>query len=84
MKLKRPNPKLEAEIKNAVKKMLCPIHNKAATVTMDDENVEIQVQACCLFFKNDVIVVGERIRKDFIYRDLKTRERLERERKKGL
>ena len=36
------------------------------------------------FFKKDVMIVGERLRKDFIYRDEKTRERLERERKKGL
>jgi hypothetical protein len=84
MKLKRPNPALETEIKNAVKKLICPIHRKTAVISMDDENTEVKVDACCPFFKADVMVIGERIRKDFIYRAEKTRERLERERRKGL
>jgi hypothetical protein len=81
--LKRPNKKLEEQIKQVVKKMTCPIHNKQATITMDDENAEIQVEACCPFFKKDVFIAGERMRKDFLYYDEKTRERLERERRKG-
>jgi hypothetical protein len=84
MKLKRPNRQLETEIKNAVKKLLCPIHHKPAVISMDDENSEVQVEACCPFFKADVMTVGERMRKDFIYRAEKTRERLERERRKNL
>jgi hypothetical protein len=31
-----------------------------------------------------VSIIGERMRKDFLYKAEKTRERLERERKKGL
>ena len=84
MKLKRPNKKLENEIKMAVKGLTCPVHNKPATISMESETEEVVVEACCPFFKKDVMIVGERLRKDFIYRDEKTRERLERERKKGL
>lgn len=84
MNLKRPNKALEKQIKEAVKKMSCPIHNKTALVTMPSENEEVQVEACCEFFKKDIMVIGEKIRKDFLYRDQKTRERLERERKRGL
>jgi hypothetical protein len=83
MKLKRPNKVLEEQIQQTVKKMLCPIHAKSAKITMDDENVEVQVEACCVFFKKDVAIIGERMRKDFLYRAEKTRERLERERKRG-
>ena len=83
MKLKRPNKKLEQEIKQAVKKMRCPIHRKEAQISMDDEEAEVQVEACCAFFKNDVKIVGERMRKDFLYRDQKTRERLDKEWKKA-
>lgn len=83
MKLKRPNKTLEAEIKNTVKKMTCPIHAKTALVSMEDENEEVKVETCCVFFKNDVLIAGERIRKDFLYREEKKRERLERERRKS-
>jgi|GEM_PF-3052208 len=83
MKLKRPNKQLEAAIRNAVKKMVCPIHNKAAAISMESETEEVQVEACCPFFKKDVMVVGERMRKDFLYRDEKKRERLDREWKKA-
>jgi hypothetical protein len=83
MNLKRPNKKLEAEIKKTVQKMRCPIHHKEAQISMDDEEAEVQVEACCPFFKNDVKLVGERMRKDFLYRDQKTRERLDREWKKA-
>jgi hypothetical protein len=82
MSLKRPNKKLESQIIDAVKDMICPIHRKSALVSMDDEREPVKVEACCPFFKNDVFVVGERLRKDFLYREEKTRERLERERKK--
>ena len=84
MKLKRPNKKLEEQIKQAVKNLACPVHGKPAKISMESETEEVQVEACCPFFKKDVMIVGERLRKDFIYRDEKTRERLERERKKGL
>ena len=84
MKLKRPNKKLEEQIKQAVKNLACPVHRKPAKISMESETEEVQVEACCPFFKKDVMIVGERLRKDFIYRDEKTRERLERERKKGL
>lgn len=83
MKLKRPNKKLEAEIKIAVQKLKCPIHSKQATISMDDEEAEVTVEACCVFFKKDVTILGERMRKDFLYRDEKKRERLERERRKA-
>jgi hypothetical protein len=82
VKLKRPNKALEEQIQQAVKKMLCPVHAKPAKIIMDDENEEVKVEACCVFFKKDVTIVGERIRKDFLYRAEKTRERLERERRK--
>jgi hypothetical protein len=49
---------------------------------MDDENSEVQVEACCPFFKKDVFNLGERMRKDFLRRDEARREREERERKK--
>jgi len=84
MKLKRPNKGLEQKIQQVVKGMTCPIHNKTAKISMESENEEVQVEACCPFFKKDVMVVGERMRKDFLYRDEKMRERLERERKKNL
>jgi hypothetical protein len=83
MKLKRPNKALEQQIKLAVKGMHCPVHNKPALVTMESENEEVKVEACCPFFKKDIAQIGERIRKDFLYRSEKTRERIERERKKG-
>jgi hypothetical protein len=83
MDLKRPNKKLEQTIQATVKKMLCPIHHKAAQIQMPNEEAEVQVEACCPFFKKDVFIVGERIRKEFLYKDQKTRERLERERIKG-
>jgi len=82
MKLKRPNKALEAQIKQAVKPMRCPVHSKEASISMDSENEEVQVEACCVFFKKDVMLVGERLRKDFLFRAEKTRERLERERLK--
>ena len=80
MNLKRPNKALEQQIKQAIKNEHCPIHQKTATIKMDDENQAVEVEACCVFFKNDMIVIGERIRKDFIFRAEKTRERLEKER----
>ena len=83
MKLKRPNKALEQKIQQVVKGMICPVHAKLAKITMESETEEVQVEACCPFFKKDVMTVGERMRKDFIYRDEKTRERLERERKKA-
>ena len=83
MQLKRPNKNLEKEIQEAVKKMSCPLHRKEAAVSMPSENEPVLVEACCAFFKKDVLVVAERMRKDFLYRDEKTRERLERERRKN-
>ncbi len=83
MKLKRPNKALELQIQTAVKKLACPVHNKQAKISMPSENEEVLVEACCPFFKKDVLIIGERMRKDFLYRDEKTRERLERERKRG-
>ena len=80
MNLTRPNKNLEQQIQLTVKPMLCPIHNKAAQIKMPNENEEVEVQACCIFFKNDVVIVGERMRKDFLYKAQKTRERLEKER----
>lgn len=80
MDLKRPNKKLELAIQTVVKKMQCPIHNKQAQIQMPNEEEEVQIEACCPFFKKDVFIVGERIRKEFLYKDQKTRERLERER----
>lgn len=80
MNLKRPNKALELQIKQEVKKLQCPIHQKTATISMDDEKAPVNVEACCVFFKNDVLVIAERMRKDWIYRDEKTRERLEKER----
>ena len=84
MNLKRPNKKLEVSIIKAVKPLTCPIHRLGAEVSMEDENSEVVVKACCPFFKNDVFVIADRMRKDFIYKAEKTRERLERERLKGL
>ena len=83
MNLKRPNKKLEEQIKQAIKNLYCPVHSKPATIIMDDEEAEVQVEACCVFFKKDVFTIGERMRKDFLYRDQKTRERLDREWKKS-
>lgn len=83
MELKRPNKKLELAIQTAVKKMFCPIHNKTANIQMPNEEAEVIVEACCPFFKKDVFIVGERIRKEFLYKDQKTRERQERERIKN-
>ena len=83
MKLKRPNKALEQQIQLVVKDMSCPVHNKPAKISMESENEEVQVEACCPFFKKDVMIVGERMRKDFLYKDEKMRERLERERKKA-
>jgi len=82
--LKRPNKKLEEAIKKTIEPMRCPVHNKQATISMESENEEVVVEACCPFFKKDVKLEGERIRKDFLYKAEKTRERLERERKRGL
>lgn len=82
MKLKRPNKALEQQIKAATKNELCPIHRRGAEVSMDDENQEVKVVACCVYFKNDVFLIAERMRKDFIFRAEKTLERLERERLK--
>lgn len=59
------------------------MHNKPAKITMESENEEVVVEACCPFFKKDVMIIGERMRKDFLYRAEKTRERLERERKRS-
>ncbi|MEI6020062.1 MAG: hypothetical protein WCR21_02955 [Bacteroidota bacterium] len=83
MNLKRPNKALEKQIKQEVKGLFCPIHQKAAEISMDDEKEPVKVTACCVFFKNDVMVIAERMRKDFIYIDEKTRERLEKERLKA-
>jgi len=63
--------------------MLCPIHGKSASISMESEKEEVKVEACCSFFSKDVFIAAERLRKDFLYRDEKTRERLEREWKKG-
>jgi hypothetical protein len=84
MNLKRPNKKLESSIKKETGAMVCPIHRLHAEVAMEDENTVVEVKACCPFFKNDVFIVAERLRKDFIYKAEKTRERIERERLKGL
>ncbi|MBL7900438.1 MAG: hypothetical protein JNK73_00430 [Bacteroidia bacterium] len=84
MNLKRPNKKLESAIKKEVGALQCPIHRLKAEVSMDDENTAVEVKACCPFFKNDVFIVAERMRKEFIYKAEKTRERIERERLKGL
>ncbi|MCU0359780.1 MAG: hypothetical protein MUF75_03520 [Bacteroidia bacterium] len=84
MNLKRPNKKLEASIKKEVAALQCPIHRLKAEVAMEDENTALEVKACCLFFKNDVFILAERMRKEFIYKAEKTRERIERERLKGL
>jgi hypothetical protein len=81
--LKRPNKNLEAQIRTAVKNLRCPVHGKPAEITMESENEEVEVNACCSFFKKDIKIIGERIRKDFLYREQKTRERVERERRKG-
>lgn len=83
MNLKRPNKILQEQIRVAVKKLTCPVHNKPAKITMESENEEVVVEACCPFFKKDVMIIGERMRKDFLYRAEKTRERLERERKRS-
>lgn len=84
MNLKRPNKKLELQIQQAVKKLKCPIHNKEVSITMDNEEAEVVVgDACCVFFKNDVFILGERMRKDFLFKDQKMRERLDREWKKA-
>ena len=85
MKLKRPNKTLEAQIKAEVQKLTCPVHRKQAHISMDDEESEVFVtEACCPFFKKDVFNLGERIRKGFLLRDEKRREREERERKRNL
>ncbi|MDP2387141.1 MAG: hypothetical protein Q8M29_12265 [Bacteroidota bacterium] len=81
MKLKRPNNNLEKQIQLAVKGLNCPVHRKPATIKMESENEVVEVEACCVFFKQDVMQIGERIRKDFLYKVEKTKERLERERK---
>ncbi len=83
MNLKRPNKALEERIRQAVKTMECPIHRKPAKIAMESENEPVVVEACCIFFKNDVSLVGERMRKDFLYKAEKTRERIERERRRG-
>lgn len=83
MTLPRPNKKLEQSIQQEVKKLRCPIHNKESSISMPDENKEVVVKACCPFFAKDVSVVGERMRKDFLYKAEKTRERLDREWKKS-
>lgn len=75
----RPNKNLEKQIQQAIKGMQCPVHSKPASLKMDNENEPVQVEACCVFFKQDIIVIGERIRKDFLYRAEKTRERIEKE-----
>lgn len=80
--LKRPNKKLEQQIQQTVKSELCPIHRKPAKISMESELEPVTVEACCTFFKNDIFIIGERIRKEFLFREEKTRERLERERKK--
>lgn len=83
MNLKRPNKILQEQIRVAVRKLMCPVHNKPAKISMESENEEVVVEACCPFFKKDVMIIGERMRKDFLYRSEKTRERLERERKRS-
>ena len=83
MQLKRPNKKLEQQIKMVVKDMYCPVHSKQATIKMESEEEPVSVEACCVFFKKDVELVGERMRKEFLYKAEKTRERIERERRKG-
>lgn len=82
MNLPRPNKKLEALIQQSIKKMLCPVHNKAATITMPSENEEVLVEACCSFFKKDIMLIGERMRKDFLYKEEKTRERIEKQKRR--
>ena len=75
MNLKRPNKILQEQIRVVVRKMTCPVHSKSATITMESENEEVVVEACCPFFKKDVFIVGERMRKDFLYKSEKTREK---------
>lgn len=81
--LPRPNKALEQKIIRETARMSCPIHNKTAQVSMPDENQPVEVKACCKFFEKDVQTLAERMRKDFIYRAEKKREREERERRKG-
>ena len=81
--LKRPNKKLEQQIKQKIKGQLCPIHRKEASISMESETEPVLVEACCPFFKNDIVLIGERMRKDFIYREEKAKERIERERRKA-
>lgn len=80
--LPRPNKSLEIAIRKEVAKFSCPIHRQSATISMPDENKEVEVVACCVFFKKDITTLAERMRKDFLYRDEKRREREERERRK--
>ncbi len=82
MGLKRLNKALELKIQNETKKISCPIHNKIAQVSMPDEDSVVEVNACCVFFQKDIFTIADRIRKDYIYRALKTTERVERERLK--
>ena len=83
MTLPRSNKSLETSIKKEVARISCPLHHKQATVSMPDENKEVEIEACCSFFTRDVKIVAERMRKDFLYKAEKTRERLDREWKKG-
>lgn len=82
MNLKRPNKALEEFIRQSVKPLRCPVHQKEAKISMPCEKEEVIVEACCVFFKKDVTTLGERLRKDFIYKAEKTRERVEKERLK--
>lgn len=82
MNLKRPNKQLEDFIIKSVLTYSCPIHQKTAKVKMPSEKEPVEVEACCAFFKNDILTIAERIRKEYIYKDEKTRERLKKEQNK--
>lgn len=79
MNQSRPNKTLEKQLSHAIKGMLCPVHSMAPSLKLLADTEEVQVEACCPFFKKDIMIIGERIRKDFLYRAEKTRERIERE-----
>lgn len=81
MNLKRPNKNLEKQIQLAIKGLTCPVHRKPATVKMESEKEPVEVEACCVFFKQDVMQIGERIRKDFLFKAEKAKERIEKDRK---
>ena len=83
MNQSRSTKNIEKQILLSIKGMQCPVHSKLPTLKLVSENEEVQVEACCPFFKKDILIIGERIRKDFLYRAEKTKERIEREKKEN-